>query len=98
MGVQLDGVGSADYSGTSVAGGFDFNKDGYGDVIIGAPGYVGVTFIPVTHTPVYLVLFDAATVLESCEDLCVVLLRAVAQCLTQQSATECMQLYVSLQY
>jgi FG-GAP repeat len=38
MGVQLDGVGSADYCGTAVAGGFDFNKDGFSDVIIGAPG------------------------------------------------------------
>jgi FG-GAP repeat len=59
MGAQLDGVGSADYCGTSVAGGFDFNKDGYDDVIIGAPGYVGVTAIPFNICSVVL-LFNTA--------------------------------------
>lgn len=37
-GYSISGVGANDFSGTAVSGGFDFNDDGYGDVIVGAYG------------------------------------------------------------
>jgi hypothetical protein len=36
-GFRLTGAAANDYSGTAVAGGGDFNKDGFDDILIGAP-------------------------------------------------------------
>jgi hypothetical protein len=38
---SLKGVDAGELFGWSVAGAGDFNKDGYADIIIGAPGYTG---------------------------------------------------------
>ena len=40
-GFRLDGIDPYDYSGSSVAGAGDVNGDGFGDIIIGAPGGPG---------------------------------------------------------
>ena len=37
-GFRLDGVAADDDAGASVAGGFDFNADGFADLLVGAPG------------------------------------------------------------
>jgi hypothetical protein len=41
-GFRLDGIDVFDFSGSAVGGAGDFNGDGFGDVIIGAPGAGGV--------------------------------------------------------
>ncbi|MBX9609200.1 MAG: FG-GAP-like repeat-containing protein [Gammaproteobacteria bacterium] len=40
-GLRLDGVAAADYSGSAASAAGDFNGDGYGDLVIGAPGVDG---------------------------------------------------------
>ncbi len=43
QGFRLDGVNSLDYAGASVAAAGDVNRDGYDDLLIGAPGVAGGT-------------------------------------------------------
>ncbi|WP_036484862.1 FG-GAP repeat protein [Myxosarcina sp. GI1] len=41
-GFVVEGINSGDYSGSSVSGAGDVNSDGFGDLIIGAPGAAGI--------------------------------------------------------
>lgn len=53
----LTGSGFFDNAGCSVAGGFDFNNDGYGDIVVGAPGASTANYI--SPGTAYLVYGDA---------------------------------------